>query len=96
MIEPWERQLMRKYGMAEGDYARMLEEQGGVCALCGKKPGRIRLAVDHDHKTGTVRALLHARCNRAIGVFEFSVDTLIRLIAYIQLILDDRRDHASR
>lgn len=96
MIEAWERQLIKKYGMAPGDYDRMLAEQGGVCALCGKKPGRIRLAVDHDHKTGTVRGLLHSRCNRSLGAFEFSTDTLRRLIAYIQTILDDRSSHAVR
>lgn len=48
---------------------KLLEEQGGLCALCGypiskdKKNHPLAAALDHDHKTGRVRAVLHFQCN---------------------------------
>jgi hypothetical protein len=39
------------YGLAPGEYARLLELQGGRCAIpgCRANGTRKRLAVDHDH-----------------------------------------------
>lgn len=53
----------------------MLEEQAGKCAVCGDGNGQIqkstgrtrRLHVDHDHRTGKIRALLCSKCNAALG-----------------------------
>lgn len=62
--------------ISDEKYAAMLAAQNGRCALCGlpertkanNGSGEIRrLAVDHDHRTGRVRALLCAHCNSAIG-----------------------------
>lgn len=53
-------------GVDDAEYARRLAAQGGTCALCPNVPKSRRLHVDHDHKTGRVRALLCFRCNRAI------------------------------
>ena len=39
----------RLYGITLKDYERMLKEQKGVCAICGRPPKNRRLAVDHDH-----------------------------------------------
>lgn len=86
----WEKRLIKVYGLKEGEYAQVLERQGGVCALCGKKPGRVRLAVDHDHQTNRVRGLVHSRCNRGLAPFEHSVEALVRLIVYAGEILEDR------
>lgn len=41
----------------------MLETQGGGCAICKRPPKKLRLSVDHDHKTGLVRGLLCFGCN---------------------------------
>lgn len=50
--------------------AKLLEEQGGVCALC-KEPIMVGEAVlDHDHKTGQVRGVLHRGCNAMLGHLE--------------------------
>jgi hypothetical protein len=92
MTEAWEKRLMRLYGLEEGGYARLLAEQGGVCAVCGKRPGRTRLAVDHDHKNGVVRGLLHPRCNRALGPLESTETALVRAIAYLTHALAIRRN----
>lgn len=56
---------MEMYGIGEGDYDRMYAAQGGKCAICQRGKGKSkRLSVDHDHKTGKVRGLLCAACNR--------------------------------
>ena len=47
------------------EHRNLLAQQNGVCAIC-REPG-LYLCVDHDHKTGRVRALLCIRCNVAIG-----------------------------
>jgi hypothetical protein len=64
-------------GIDAARYQEMLHDQGGVCAVCAqperapdKASGKIRdLAIDHDHDTGVVRALLCSNCNRALGLF---------------------------
>jgi hypothetical protein len=53
-------------GVTDAEYARLLEAQGGHCALCPNTPKTRRLHVDHDHATGKVRGLLCHRCNRAL------------------------------
>lgn len=73
-----------KYGLEYGAYAQMLEEQKGVCAICASPPGARSLHVDHDHKTGQVRALLCDNCNRGIGHLKEDVGIMRAAIAYIQ------------
>jgi hypothetical protein len=64
--------LRRKYGISATDYDRMMAEQNGVCAICNSPPRGEKkvLAVDHNHMTGEVRALLCDKCNTDIGVLE--------------------------
>ena len=62
------KRMLAKFGIGSEDYAFMLGEQGGVCAICKRanddgKP----LAVDHCHSTGKVRGLLCSNCNVGIG-----------------------------
>ena len=44
-------------------YQQMLEERDHRCEICGKRPRKQALAVDHNHKTGEIRGLLCAYCN---------------------------------
>lgn len=78
-------QLRCKFGITLEEYDEMLEEQGGVCAVCGGtcKTGKA-LAVDHDHETGKVRGLLCSNCNQAIGKLS-SVDLLLSAASYLLL-----------
>lgn len=84
--------LERKYGISLDAYRALFEAQGGVCAICGEedtsKPefaGKLwSLAVDHDHATGKVRALLCARCNWAIGLLRESPEIMENAAAYIR------------
>lgn len=78
--------LRKKYGMSLEGYTTLLDSQGGVCAICGKKQEGLRyttLAVDHDHTTGEVRGLLCSNCNRAIGLLGDSFLTVWRAAYYL-------------
>lgn len=77
--------LARKYGMTASDYAKALEAQGGVCALCGgvNSDGK-RIFVDHSHETGKVRALLCRLCNLAIGSMREDPALMRRAADYVE------------
>lgn len=52
-------------------YERLLEEQGGGCAICGRKPNpRRRHDIDHSWRQMRYRGLLCPRCNRGLGSHE--------------------------
>lgn len=87
------RRLRLTYGIEPGDYDRMLAEQGGRCAICLRKPGKKRLAVDHDHKCCSgptscgecVRGLLCTRCNSGVlGHLHDNIEALERAITYLK------------
>ena len=63
-----ENALRLYYGLTVASYNNMLRKQHGGCAICGRLPGKKQLAVDHDHKTGKVRALLCSQCNQLLGL----------------------------
>ncbi len=82
--------LQRTYGITLNEYAAMLADQQGVCAICHKEEtqrhssGKVRdLSVDHDHTTGAVRGLLCNRCNTGIGFLQDDVDISTRAVAYL-------------
>lgn len=61
--------LKNQYGITLEQYQAMFEEQGGLCAACHEPQEENELLyVDHDHKTGKVRGLIHINCNSAIGL----------------------------
>jgi hypothetical protein len=65
------RLLWFNYKLTPEQYAVLLDAQGGVCAICRRTPGAAkRLAVDHCHATGVVRALLCIYCNVTVGRYE--------------------------
>ena len=74
---------LRKYGLKLEDYDRMLQEQGGGCAICGKLYEDRPLAVDHNHETGVVRQLLCYRCNNVVGIFEKNESLLGKVVEYL-------------
>lgn len=81
--------VRRAYGLEVGEYNRILTRQNGGCAICGKKPRKRFLAVDHDHTTGRVRGLLCYFCNKALGVFEYDATTASRASKYLSDIAFD-------
>lgn len=64
------RHLRYKYGLTQQDYDDLLASQNGVCAICGKPPGKRRLHIDHCHQTELIRGLLCTGCNTRLGWFE--------------------------
>ena len=85
-----DRYVQRTYGLAEGEYARMLDAQDGRCAMCRRRPRTKRLAVDHDHFTGKVRGLLCGVCNHTIlGMLEFDALAAYHASIYIGQIAED-------
>lgn len=82
--------LRNQYGIGLSEYRRILEHQGGCCALCRKPEtmvikGKVAdLAVDHCHDTGVVRGLLCQNCNQGIGKLQDSPDLLRRAASYIE------------
>ena len=82
-----QRNLKHKFGLSEADYEQMLAEQSGGCAICGRTPGelsRMKLAVDHCHRTGKVRALLCGSCNTGIGMFHDNPEKLRLAALYVE------------
>src|SRR5688572_29467720 len=78
------------YGITVEQYEKMLELQGGVCAICGNPPGRQRLAVEHDHgPSKRVRGLACWKCNKyRIGMN--TVETARKILAYLESSFDGR------
>jgi hypothetical protein len=82
--------LRQKYRLTTADYERMLERQQHACAICGEPETVLgrggtprRLAVDHDHRTGTVRQLLCHRCNLVTWAVEENPALLDAVRAYL-------------
>lgn len=65
------RMLKKRYDITLQQYEQMLDEQDGVCAICGREnKSKVGLSVDHNHKTGGVRGLLCFVCNTKLGHLE--------------------------
>jgi RNA polymerase-binding transcription factor DksA len=75
--------IKKKFGLTEEAYNQMLAAQGGVCALCGDPPGKRRLAVDHCHTSGAIRALLCANCNHVLGNAKDNAELLRKAADYL-------------
>lgn len=61
---------VERHGITQDDYEALISRQGGRCAICQLHPSTVGpLQIDHDHRSGQVRGLLCARCNRGIGLF---------------------------
>ena len=77
---------LRRYGLTIEDYDQLLAAQEHKCAICGRPPEAKQLDVDHDHATGTVRGLLCNRCNRGLGYFQDTPDTLRQAAKYLEAV----------
>ena len=73
--------LKRRYGITAADADAMLSEQDGLCAIFRQAPAA---HVDHDHKTGAVRALLCFNCNGGLGQFKDDPAVLRAAADYVE------------
>lgn len=77
--------LRRTYNITPEQYDEILAIQGGRCAICRKKPGATRFAVDHNHRTNKVRGLLcPVRCNHdLLGRRDQDPELFLRAYEYL-------------
>lgn len=74
--------LLRKYGINEDEYQRLLAVSGGKCWGCGNPPKEGRnLHVDHDHKSRLVRSILCWPCNQLLR--SYATPDRLRGLAYV-------------
>lgn len=77
--------LRRYYGITLDDYNSLLRKQHNACYICLRSSSVFKrgLAVDHDHKTGSIRGLLCPWCNRGLRYFHDNADSLRRAARHI-------------
>lgn len=63
--------LFKKYGITLDEWEKMLYSQKGECPICGKKQSEAKSTfhVDHNHKTGDIRAIICGYCNRYLMMY---------------------------
>ncbi len=76
--------LKRRYGLGADEVEAMLAEQNGVCPICERSLSVKDAHVDHDHATGTVRAVLCFNCNGGLGQFRDDPNAVFRAAAYLK------------
>ena len=88
--ESMRKNALRQRGITPTEFDRLLEGQGGVCAICGESEtaksrwGTVKqLAVDHNHVTGTIRGLLCYTCNSGLGYFKDNPRLLEAAVQYL-------------
>jgi len=85
------RSLRASFNLSLEDYNKMLDAQGGKCAIClqpetQKRGGKLKaLSVDHSHITGAIRGLLCSDCNTGIGKLKDSTEILMNAVEYLKL-----------
>jgi RNase P subunit RPR2 len=77
--------LKLMYGLTIEQVEQMHVDQGGCCAICDQS---IELwarttHIDHCHDSKRVRGLLCEDCNRGLGCFKDSVDSLRKAVDYL-------------
>lgn len=73
--------IFRRYGITLEDRKAMFDQQKGLCSICNKSGDFV---IDHCHKTGKIRSLIHRNCNSALGLIKEDFDMAIGLAKYIQ------------
>ena len=75
---------LARYGLTQARYDAMKVEQHGCCAICGCWPPEDLWHIDHDHKTGKVRALLCMHCNTMLGMAQDDPAVFERAVLYLR------------
>lgn len=78
---------LKRYGLTQETFDRILESQNGVCAICGTtewgSPVKNIPHVDHCHTSGKVRGLLCHQCNTAIGHLKDNPEIVMSAYNYL-------------
>jgi hypothetical protein len=77
--------LLREYGITLEEFENLKIIQNNKCAIClNDFKNSIDTCVDHCHTTKKVRGLLCNHCNRALGLFKESKDSLKSALKYLK------------
>jgi hypothetical protein len=80
-----EKQIRVKYGLTMEQYSNMVTGQQNKCKICEKEmTGPKEPAIDHCHITGSVRDLLCANCNAALGLLQDDPDIIQNAARYVE------------
>ena len=75
----------RKFGITIEGRDELLAKQRGKCMICERTtPTKRGWCVDHDHRTGRIRAILCAPCNSMIGLAKEKPEVLKNAAAYVE------------
>lgn len=74
--------LKKVYNLSLDDYEKLLNDQNKNCAIC-LKPLTFDYVIDHDHRTGKVRGIVHRSCNSFIGLAKEDTTILENSILYL-------------
>lgn len=79
--------LKKNYGITLEIYNKMLKEQNYCCKICNKneKEFKLKLCVDHCHKTEKIRGLLCNKCNFGISYFSDNIEIINKAIEYLRI-----------
>lgn len=82
------RVFRRNHGIEVAEADALIVTQANLCALCGevmgpRGSGKYGAVLDHNHKTGVQRAMLHSNCNCLLGFAGDSTVILHKAIAYL-------------
>lgn len=73
-----------RYGIEMSELSDLLDQQKGVCAICGIDFGTDVYHIDHCHTTGRVRGLLCSNCNTGIGLLQEDKEIFKAAINYLE------------
>lgn len=77
--------LRRRYGLEDEEVEALVDEQGGLCPICQHELANSgKVTIDHDHRTGIIRGVLHDRCNKILGMADDDVDELRRAADFVE------------
>ncbi len=74
--------LRRRFGIGWDVYQELFEQSSGTCYICGIRPGKGQLHIDHNHTTQKIRGLLCVKCNQGVGQFNDSSFLLVKAAQY--------------
>jgi hypothetical protein len=91
---------LKKYGLTENEYKKMIAKTDNKCYICGNPPKTRSLNIDHDHRkekqlrkegkniSGSVRGLLCFWCNSHLisktGDKDNAVELFLKAAEYIR------------
>jgi hypothetical protein len=84
-----EEALRYRYGITIEQRDKMLDEQGGLCAICSQElsvevKSKNKACVDHCHESNAIRGILCYQCNVGLGSFKDNTELFERAIKYLK------------